>query len=48
MTFQVADVSKPLASAGRVTHIILLGDDDSYIVPSATGRRIKLHKRATP
>lgn len=48
MAFQVADVTKPLAWAGRITsngHRIVLADEDSYIQHKATGRKIRLHKK---
>lgn len=51
MTFQVADVTKPLASAGRITsrgHRILLDDDDdddAYIQHKESKRKVRLHKK---
>lgn len=48
MTFQVADVTKPLAPAGRITskgHRIVLDDDKAYIQHETTGRKIQLHKK---
>ena len=48
MTFQVADVTKPLASAGRITargHRIVLDDDDSYIMHKTTHRKVPLYKK---
>lgn len=47
MTCQIADATKPLASAGRITskgHRIVFDDDDAYILHKATGCRIKLYK----
>lgn len=41
VTFQVAGVTKPLASAGRATnkrHSIVLDGEDSYIEHKATGK----------
>lgn len=46
MTFEVADVTKPLASAKRSTargHRIVLDDDDAYIQTKHTDRNVKLH-----
>lgn len=50
MTFQVADVVKPLASSARITskgHRIVLDDydNDTYILHKSTGKKIKLHKK---
>lgn len=48
MTFQVADVTKPLASAGRPTskaHMIVLDDDNSCILHKTTCRSVKLLKK---
>lgn len=48
MTFQIADVTKPLASAARSTakgHRIVLDDKDAHIQHKATGCRTKLHKK---
>lgn len=46
MTFQVANITKPLASAGRSTaakrHPVLLDDQGAYIEHKHTGRRVKL------
>lgn len=42
-TFQIADVTKPLASAGRITskgHIIVLDEEDSYIQHKESGRKV--------
>ena len=48
MTFQLTDVNKPLASAGRITgkgNRIVLDDDGSYIENKATLKRIPLYKK---
>lgn len=48
MTFQMADMTKPLVSAGRITakrHRIVLDDDDAYSLHTPTGRKVKLHKK---
>lgn len=47
MTFQVADVTKPLASVGRTTskgHMVVVDGVESHIMHKAVGRRIRLHK----
>lgn len=47
MTFQVAEVSKQLASAGRITakeHRIVFDDEGAYIMHKTAKGRIKLHK----
>lgn len=49
MTFQVADVIKPVALAGRITstrhRIVRDDDDDADIHHKSTGKNIKLHKK---
>lgn len=48
MTFQVAGVTKPSASAGRITsrgHRIVLDDDDAYIQHKESKRKVCLHKK---
>lgn len=48
MTFQIADVTKPLASAERSTakgRRIVLGDHGAYAEQKHTGTRVKLHKK---
>lgn len=48
MSFQVADITKPLAPAGRIMtkgHRIVLNDHDAYIEHKQTGRRVKLHNK---
>lgn len=44
MTFHIADITKPLASAGYITateHGTVLGVEDAY-----AQRRVKLHKKS--
>lgn len=48
MTSQIADVTKPLASAGRIIgkwHRIVLGGEDVDVQRKATGRRVTLRNR---
>lgn len=48
MALHIADLTKPLTSAGRTTakgHRIVLDDKDSHIQHSATGRNGKLHNK---
>ena len=50
MTFQITNVTKPLASAGRITaknHRIILDDTpgESYIENKITGHKTTLHKK---
>lgn len=48
MARQIADVTTPLASAGRIAaadHRIALSNHDSDIDHKQTGRRLKLHKK---
>lgn len=48
MSFQVADVAKPMASAVRITacgHRLVIDDDeDTHVQNENTGRAVKLHK----
>lgn len=47
MTFQFADVTEPLACAGRIMakgHRIGLDDHEAYIEHKPTGRRVNLHE----
>lgn len=48
MTFQLANVTKPLAPAGRITgrgHRIVLDEDNAYILHKATNRKVPLYKK---
>lgn len=48
MTFQVADVTKPLAPPGRIAsrgHRRLLDDDEAYIQHMENKRNVALHKK---
>lgn len=48
MTLEVADVTKPLASAGRISakgHRIVRGDHDAYKERKQTGHRVKFCKK---
>lgn len=48
MTFQIADVTKPLVSEGRITakrHRRVLDCVDAYVEQKATGMRVKVHKQ---
>lgn len=48
LTLQVADATKPLASAGRSTskgHTIVLDGVDAHILHKDSDKRIRLHKK---
>lgn len=48
LCFQIAKVTKPLISAGKITaknHRVVLDDDDAYIEHKITGVRTPLYKR---
>lgn len=48
MTIQIADVTRLLASADRITakgHRIVLDDEHAHILHKATGRKVNLHKK---
>lgn len=50
IAFQIANVTKPLASAGRITgrgHRIVLDDDNAHILRRATNRKFPLYKKGT-